>query len=124
MAREDALQRKLISILQGERMKPGEDLNDFFARRKLVAGKVATKRGKWSHRHIKRCLTWNEHLQRDRNAASWPAMLLNHRDADYLEALRALRDPAGRRRGTGTRTIFGAPAARWQEALRAVSKRI
>ena len=93
-------------------MAAGEDLQDFVVRRQQLANAVALKRGLWGRRHAQRCLAWRDHLRRERNKDSWPAMLLKVDDEDYLEILRVLRH-----QGTGTRCRRGAPFARWSEAV-------
>ena len=84
-AKENAIQRKLIGILQGTRLITGEDVPAFLDRRRRLATAVAQKRGLWGQRHIDRCLAWREHLFRERNEASWPATLIKLEDELYLE---------------------------------------
>ena len=111
-AKENALQRKLIGILQGTRLIAGEDVPTYLDRRRRLATAVAQKRGLWGQRHVDRCLAWREHLLRERNQASWPATLITLEDEVYLETLRVLR-PCG----TGTRARAGAPHSRWSETV-------
>ena len=111
-SKQNALQRKLISILQGTRPDAEEDVHTFCDRRRRLAAAAARRRGLWAQRHVDRCLAWKQHLLAERNKASWPATLLCVEDEVYLETLRALR-PAG----TGTRIRQGPPHARWSETV-------
>ena len=116
LCREDALQRKLLSLLQRVAPSDGELLDAYFARKRRLAANLANRRGKWSDRHVCRCMDWSAHLGRERNADCWPAILLKHHDYQWLCTVRALREQDSLL-GTGTRTSPGRPQARWEEAL-------
>ena len=122
LRQEDALQRKMLCILQRVQPKQDETFEAFCQRRRALSTRLASKRGRWSDRHIKRCAEWREHLQREHNLDSWPAQLLQFNDAQWLGIVRAVRKCAARQ-GTGTRTSAGAPQARWEEALRSTKRR-
>ena len=126
----DAIQRKMIANVQRIPRYPGEDVGDFVKRRGRAAAHTCRISGPWSHKWFRRCLDWNEHLERPRNGHSWPAQLLHFRDRQWFIERRASLLPAdcgsascvaGR---TSTRAIHGCVHTRWHDGIEFAKQQI
>ena len=114
----DILQRKMVaSALLSPRL-PSEPLDEYCRRRARIAGTHCRQHGTWSCRWARRILSWNSHLERARNAQTWPAQTLHYRGLLWLQEQRSKFSLtnvfAGR---TGTRGLPGCVHARWHEGV-------
>ena len=87
--RVDALQAKIIVLLQRERRRAHEDSNAFCLRRARRAKGDAWRAGLWSEAVARRVCSWREHAERDNaGRGSWASRALVVRDAAWLRARR------------------------------------
>ena len=118
LTEDKRLHRKLLGAMSRLRPDCEETPEQFILRRNRQVARLAQEMGSWSERHKKLCRNWYEHLLRDRNSRSFASILVKHRDAQFLDTIRAWR--AGRhyqQRGTGTRSKPGWPKPRWEEQV-------
>ena len=108
----DQAQTHMIGILCPVHPRPQEAPLDYFRRRSLLNGRVATKAGRWSQAWARAIVGWQGHFTRDHANCKWaPAMSAWH-DSEWLEARR------GRYRArTRTRATRGKPSVRWQDGF-------
>ena len=87
--RVDALQSKILVLLQGERRRAHEDINAFCLRRARRAKHDAWRSGLWSEAVARRICSWRDHVARDSaGRGSWAARAVAVRDAAWLAARR------------------------------------
>ena len=85
----DTMQRRMLHIILGLRILADESPEYFIRRRARITTQFQEKIGFWSVRWAMSISNWSDHLARDRNAASWPAMLSKLRTPDELAIRRA-----------------------------------
>ena len=114
---QDRLQRRIVLMALDIRKRPEDDTATFVRLRNAAVTRYI-KGNKWSVLHVKRCVDWYQHLQRD-HAVMPAAALLRHNDALYLQTLRRLRRPNSRTIGLGgiCRLTSGSVAPRWEEEV-------
>ena len=114
----DCLQRKMTSIFLRTPRLPGEAVDAYCRRRGRIAGACCRQQGLWSKRWCQRVLSWNMHLERDRNHLTWPAQTLLFRGLMWLQHCRAnlLTNSATSGR-TDTRSKAGCVHARWHNGV-------
>jgi len=119
----DGVQRKMMATAMRISRYPGEELPDYVRRRGRAAARQCKLTGTWSQRWFKRVIAWHSHLERPRNAHTWPAKTLHHRDREWLIRRRAslLSDNcksgscmAGK---TDTRAFPGCVHVRWDDGV-------
>ena len=112
----DTVQRKMVSSIIRLPPTSGEGPVEYLRRRNRQATSIMNQYGKWSTRHCKRVVAWNDHLQRPRNQHSWAATLLKYRDEDWIDQQR--RDNStGTESRTCTRAAPGFVAMRWHDGV-------
>jgi len=119
----DSMQRKMTATAMRISMHPGEGAPEYVRRRGRAAARHCKLAGNWSQRWFKRVVNWHDHLERPRNAHTWPAKTLHHNDREWLMRRRAslLSDSrssdsctAGR---TNTRVFSGCVHMRWDDGV-------
>ena len=95
---------------------PEEEAANFNRRRMRAIATLARQQGTWGMDHARRCVSWAEHVQRDRNNRSLVAQLYKWRDAQWLQTRRLDGDTGGTNR-PGTRRFSGHVAPRWDECV-------
>jgi len=119
----DAMQRKMVATAMRIPKYPGEEVPSYVRRRGRAAARQCKLAGTWSQRWFKRVVDWHSHLERPRNANTWPAKTLHHNDREWLMRRRASLLPvncssrssmAGR---TDTRSFPGCVHMRWDDGV-------
>ena len=106
----DRMQRRMLLNCIGIDRNVGEDLQELWARRKVIVRSWQEQLGPWSIRWAIQMVKWYGHIKRDPNR-SWPAQLLSIRDAATLQQRRWLwRRPR-------TRRLSGFTSTRWCESI-------
>ena len=91
--------------------KPHELNEQFFQRRSLAAGRVASHAGKWGTRWAHSTVAWHNHLIRQHDVHAWAPKLYTYHALDWVEEQRHLHNY----HRTCTRVKVGKVAERWQE---------
>ena len=107
----DGVQRRMMGIILGIRMAPGETPEVFGRRRAGTISALQKKTGHWSKHWARAVVAWAEHLERPRNNKTWAARLSAVRPPDEL---------AWRRQVFGrpqTRAASGFIRRRWWESI-------
>ena len=114
----DSTQRRMIACCLKLPRRPSEDSASYISRKCREAAAVIREEQKWSRMCIKAQFGWSDHLERDRNAACWPAILKQSQSADWFDVCRThlLHLSAGG--AAQTRNVIARPARRWDEGLR------
>ena len=114
----DQHQRRMVSLLLRLPRLPGEAVDVYCRRRGRASANHARAMGLWSLKHAERVVSWFDHLLRERNAESWPAMLLLWHGQEWLRECRlrmfSTSVDAGR---TGTRGAAAKVAMRWHDGV-------
>ena len=118
----DTVQRKMVSSIMRLCPRAHEGPVEYVRRRNRQATTIMGQRGRWSMKHCKRVVAWNEHLHRPRNGNSWAAVLLKFRDSKWLETQRLLNSTGSESR-TCTRAARGFVAMRWQDGVKIAEQR-
>ena len=114
--RLDGAQRHIIACMRPVRAIPGESLENYTRRRRLLCSQFAERWGKWSTLWARDVLSWDSHITRARDLQCWNKPLRDWHDGSWLQRQRV--EHSGRLRGrTGTRAGPGHPATRWQEGV-------
>ena len=126
VAREfDGVQNKMLATLQRTPRLPGELAHEYVRRRNHLASHQAKSMGRWSEIWYERVVLWKEHLERERNAHSWPAQTLHFRGRTFLQQVRAFNSSTSAAAGrTGTRALRGIVHARWQDGAHLCQTRL
>ena len=114
--RLDSAQSHMVSLLNPVCPKPGETEQNFFTRRRLIAGRLATSSGRWSHYWAQAICKWQRHVLRGHDPKSWSLPVYKHHGAAWL-AERRLENSHGQISRTGTRCIRAKVAKRFEESL-------
>ena len=110
----DALQRKFSYSLFPPHID--EPLQEFYVRRHVVAGRLASSVGKWSKLWASDVSKWHAHVNRKHDALAWSPMLLGWRGHQWLGMQRLFSSFFGESR-TNTRVLRGVPHRRWEEGF-------
>ena len=119
----DAMQRRMTATAMRIPMHPGEGAPEYVRRRGRAAARQCKLAGNWSRRWFKRVVDWHDHLERPRNAHTWPAKTLHHRDREWLMRRRASLLSENRSSGsctagrTNTRAFPGCVHMRWDDGV-------
>ena len=108
----DAIQRRMIGILLRLERRRDEPIDAYVRRRGRKAGDLQRTMGSWSNGWALAISNWADHLDRPRNAATWPAKLAALRSPEELVERRAAN--FGRPR---TRSASGFVRKRWFESV-------
>ena len=114
----DGTQRRMISILMDWKPSPQESFDDFARRRRIKAGRMASRRGRWSHLWADSVKKWNAHVLRRHDAHVWSPSLLEWHGEEWLQHRRALAWTGGTESRTNTRAYRGKVQRRWTEGLK------
>ena len=115
-ARLDKTQVHMICILMNYPHKPGINIDKYYRDRAILAGRHASKYGRWSVEWAGAVLRWHAHCNRQHDLDMWHYHILIHHDARWLEAQR-LAHGHGILSRTRTRLRSGKVASRWSECL-------
>ena len=92
---QDALQKRMVSIILGIRKDDLESIEGFVSRRGRISAEHARRAGLWSSRHRDRVLSWHAHVLREANSASPAAQIYKYKNVAWLRARRlAVDSPA------------------------------
>ena len=111
----DACQTHMIALLNPLPRRTGED-QDYFNRRILAAGRLATSSGRWSHHWASALCSWEAHVNRAHDPKSWSKAVYSYRGASWLQQRRAAFS-SGQTSRTNTRSLHACVAARFEESL-------
>ena len=106
----------MISILMNYPHKPGISIDKYFRDRAILAGRHASKFGRWNITWASAQLRWHAHCIRARDADMWHQFILKHRAETWLAAQRQQHGHGNISR-TRTRLRAGHVASRWLECL-------
>ena len=107
----DAMQRRMYGIVLRLERYAYEDIDAFVRRRGRRCAELQKQRGAWSIEWANGIIGWSAHLSRQRNAATWAAMVSSLRTPAELAERRAAH---GR---PGTRVTGGYMCRRWFESV-------
>ena len=111
----DRLHRTMVSSLVHVRRVPGEEAHSYF-RRKAAAAKTAIGDLTWSRVAARRVISWVEHLDRPRNASTWPAVVYKWHGESWLQERRLAANSSRSLGGAlGCRLSGGHPPVRYHE---------
>ena len=112
-------QKRMVACCLKIPRRPSEDSASYIRKKCREAAAHIRDEQKWSRICIKAQFGWSDHLERDRNAACWPAILKKCQSADWFDIrpthLVHLSAGGG---ATQTRNVIARPARRWDEGLR------
>ena len=115
--RQDALQRRCISIACGCKRDAGEDIDSWQRRRSRQSGDIARSCGLWSARHARRVQEWRAHVERSADYGSPMADIWRWHDAAWRRAQRQRAGSGSLLAGRlGTRAITHV-YTRWEDSL-------
>ena len=106
----------MISIRMNSPHKPDISLDNYFRDRAILAGRHASKFGRWTITWATALLHWHSRCIRGRDADMWRQFIIKHRDDKWLEAQRHKHGHSNISR-TRTRLGVGHVAPRWSECL-------
>ena len=115
----DSVQAHFLQILFPVIPIPEESADAFFGRKRLQAGRLATKMGRFSAFWAGSTKSWNNHLCNADFERSWSSQINSVMSFNRLENLRIANSRAGKRDRTGTRATNGHVHTRWCEGLEA-----
>ena len=120
----DKVQNKMVAVLMRVPRLPGEPAHEYVRRRNHAASCQTRAVGKWSDTWYKRVVNWKDHLERPRNAHSWPAQLLHYRGEGFLQQTRVDNNSASALAGsTRTRAMRGIVHTRWHDGANLAASR-
>ena len=107
----DAMQRRMYTIIMRLRRAVGQTVQSFVRSRGRKAADLQRSQGAWSKSWAHAILSWASHLERDRNSATWAAILASIRSPQELAERRAaFASPF-------TRSVPGYIRRRWFESI-------
>ena len=115
----DTIQRKMLGILLDLHPGPDQSAVDFIRHRAREAGRLQRQCGSWSKLWAASVMSWNDHLQREHNNATWPAQLSRLRTPQELQVRRL--QLGGRPQ---TRAQSGWIKIRWFESIQAAQQHL
>ena len=114
-AKLDSVQTVMTGILIDCHSRPGEDLSHFFCRRRLLSGRLAAKRGRWSKQWANSIKQWHAHVERGHDASAWSGRLLHWHASEWLHQQRVQASRGTRLNRTHAREYHGKVHRRWHE---------
>ena len=114
--RMDRTQAHMISMLLNYPRKPGMSNDKYFRDRGILAGRFASKHGRWSVLWASRVLSWHSHCMRAHDGLMWHKPVLQFHNALWLEQQRA-EHGRGFIKRTKTRLFAGKVSVRWSECI-------
>ena len=119
----DAVQRRMVALLERVRIQAGEDINRYVRRRGRQAAATCRAQGLWSCRLERRMAAWIAHTWRGHMASSWSSRACRWRGHKWyaLQRLRAgsVSMFAGK---LGMRIGAGRPRTRWHDGVVAMER--
>ena len=115
----DRVQRKMLGILLELRPGPDASAVDFIRLRAREAGRLQREFGSWSKLWATKVISWNDHIQRERNHATWASQLSTLRTPQKLQQRRS--QLGGRPQ---TRAQSGWIQTRWFESILAAERHL
>ena len=115
--KQDALQRRCLSILFGSARLQGEDVDTWQRRRSREAGALAREHGTWSNRHAVRVTNWRHHVERADARGELIAHIWAWRDRAWRQRARMAAGSESRDAGRlGLRAVTHV-CPRWEDSL-------
>ena len=99
----DQIQTHMISLLFPVHHLEHGTVDEFFRRRSLAAGRLATKVGRWSSMWAASVRSWHDHVARAHDANTWSPYIYNHHARDWLAERRVQNSRSGELNRTNTR---------------------
>ena len=106
----------MIAILMRIKPAEGEPYDAFCQRRHIIAGKQASKSGRWSLRWATSIDKWAAHVDRKHDSMAWSHIILGWHGGFWLD-LQRLFNSSGSESRTRTRAVRGKVQRRWEEGL-------
>ena len=106
----------MIAIVMNYAHKPGTNIDKYYRGRAILAGRHASKYGRWSQCWATALLKWHDHCRRGTDADMWHSAMLLHHDALWLAKQRLEHGRSFISR-TRTRLKAGKVLCRWSECL-------
>ena len=113
--RLDQTQSHMLALLFPCAPLPGESDNDYFRRRSLRTGRLATKMGRWSTQWAQSVRNWHAHCARAHDAKNWCSHIYSFHGPAWLQQQRQNNSRQGETNRTCTRSTQGKVTRRWFE---------
>ena len=105
----------MISILFPTIRIDNEAPSDFFRRRSLNSGRLATRHGRWSSYWATHVRRWHDHIMRGNDKNNWCHHIFNFHDGTWLQETRLQQSRGNETCRTNTRNIRGKVSKRWHD---------
>ena len=115
----DSVQAHFLQILFPVFQSRGESADAFFTRKRLQAGRLASKSGRWSLHFASAVRAWATHLQNATFDTYWCSQINTYLDFVHMENLRMEHSRGSRRDRTNSRASHGHVFLRWHDGLEA-----
>jgi hypothetical protein len=113
----DRIQCKMTAAILRTPRNLGESNPEYCTRRNFVASRVCQQNGRWSQFWFRKALDWDAHLVRGHSVSSWPVILHDFHNNDFLQARRSSRSSRESNTSTNTRVCVGRPPMRWHDGV-------
>ena len=113
--RLDQTQSHMLSLLFPCLPGPAETTEDFFRRRSLLAGRLATSSGRWGASWASSVRSWHDHCIRAHDAKNWCNHIYTFHGEAWLQQQRRHHSKAGETNRTCTRNVQAKVTKRWFE---------
>jgi hypothetical protein len=113
----DRVQTKMIAAIVRTPRTTGESDAEYSHRRNFVASRICAQNGRWSDFWYQRSIGWDEHLSRGHCVNSWPVLLHDFHNNEWLQGLRFSRASRASNTSTNTRVSVGRPPMRWHDGI-------
>ena len=111
----DQLQTHMLSLVFPCAPVLNEDSSDFFRRRSLNAGRLASSMGRWGAAWARSSIAWHDHVVRAHDTKNWCHYIYSFHGHSWLEAQRLAHSRAGETNRTCTRASRAKVTRRWFE---------
>ena len=123
--RLDQVQTHMLSLLFPCVPVPGEPPTDFYRRRSLLSGRLATAAGRWSRAWAESVCSWHDHCCRAHDHRNWNSYIYTHKCEAWLAERRIWNSRGQETHRTNTRAAHGKVTRRFfeghKDALMALS---
>ena len=109
------IQTQMLSLLFPLRHNEHETVDEFFRRRSLAAGHVASAIGRWSSTWATSVRNWHCHVVRAHDAKTWSPYVYSHHARDWLAERRIRNSRSGELNRTNTRLVRAKVCKRYFE---------
>ena len=111
----DQIQTHMLSLLFPCAPLMHEGTDDYFRRRSLNTGRLATSAGRWSASWAVSVQRWHDHVMRAHDETNWCHYVYNFHGQSWLDLQRRMQSKAGETNRTCTRSAHGKVTRRWFE---------